>query len=1005
MKKRGIKQILINHQEKEGKMEKTKKRSGKILLLTYFLLLVVMPIVLSAEGDTNPHFMPYLLNPMDPWESFDQDLKLGVSLYSGAANSFYTIELPPGTNNLQPQLNLFYNSYNSIRQKPGILGSGWRLSQSYIQRNVNHTFENISDDSFELVLNGNSYELIYVLNEDKYHTKIGSFLYIENKTGGNNTKDKYWIVKSKEGTTYRFGYHNSSELVSNLHNYTVKWSLDLVNNTYGNSIFYSHLEDPYAKDLGTVYPSKIEYNNDKSRVINFIFEDSDRLDKWLVYDQGNKIRESRRLKELTIFADNSLVRRYVLEYNAVDDKKALSFLTNITEYGSDNSTNLFPIKFSYNNINEGFGLNDYLEPPTCFVKRDGEDEGVRIADVNGDGLIDILKGKEGDSTAAWISNGSGWINNDSWEPPTYFVDDRGRDEGVRLADVNGDGLVDVLKYKCGGSSTVWINNGAGWVQNDSWEPPACFVLSRGQDEGVRLADVNGDGLVDVLYGEEDSNDDCEDDDKQAWINNGTGWVEDDDWEPPKCFVSYEGGDLGNNLVDINGDRLPDVPYYLPSGGYTLVNNGTGWVKDYSWKPPVDIRFSWGTVLADVNGDGLADILRGDGGAGNLCYDEDKQAWINNGTGWVEDDDWEPPKCFVNQDNVDKGLRLIDINGNGLVDLLYGREEYGGGCGDGGGGGVIGKINQTGELELSNIGDIISRQGDKKTLFLNVKNIGGIFLNKCKLKIRGEISSWIYSDQIEGIAPGQNFDFVFDLNIPEGIEKGDYLGELEISCDEFNESQEIKVIIAGGLQLIEIKEIKHEKQGLEVSYSFDNSGIIGEEVSVEIWITDDQGTEIKRYMDSFSINRDEVIERNILIDIPSDLIGIYSVYFALSSDLENYVKQNIVLGKAVSGGFAVFDTTTGKVVGYVVFGLMVLGILYFVFKRSWGNGVRKKTGKGKKSRKDVEKKKVKGGVMKVKEMKEEGKKKVEVKKSGKELKSKKKLKESPSEGSLLSYFRK
>ena len=34
---------------------------------------------------------------------------------------------------------------------------------------------------------------------------------------------------------------------------------------------------------------KIEYNNDKKRVIEFILEDSDRPDKLLVYEQGNKI--------------------------------------------------------------------------------------------------------------------------------------------------------------------------------------------------------------------------------------------------------------------------------------------------------------------------------------------------------------------------------------------------------------------------------------------------------------------------------------------------------------------------------------------------------------------------------------------------------------------------------------------------------------------------------------------------------------------------------------------
>jgi len=242
-----------------------------------------------------------------------------------------------------------------------------------------------------------------------------------------------------------------------------------------------------------------------------------------------------------------------------------------------------------------------------------------------------------------------------------------------------------------------------------------------------------------------------------------------------------------------------------------------------------------------------------------------------------------------------------------------------------------------------IGDIIAVEGDKKTLSVNVKNVGRAFLNNCMLIIKGEISSWAYSTQIEGVAPGENIDFMFDINVPEEVEAKDYSGELEIKCDEGSDSQDVKVRIPGGLQLVKVGEIIHEKDILNVSYTFDRGNLIGEEASVEIWIVNEDGVEVRRFIDSFGINRDGVIERNVLIELPEDLAGIYSVYFALSSDLDNYARKAVVLGKSRGTGFAIFDSSGGKMAGYVVF-LLIVGVgIFFILK-----GHREKTHKVHKS---------------------------------------------------------
>ncbi len=219
----------------------------------------------------------YFSNPSVPQgNKLDLQGQLNPSLFTGSATYSYGIRIPPGTSNLQPSLGLVYNSQATKQSE--ILGNAWSITQNNIQRDVNYTNINTSDDTFTLTLNGASYDLIYVLNEDRFHTKIETYMYVENKTSGNNEKDSYWLVRTKDGTAYRFGYNNDSELVSDLTNLAVRWSLDLINDTHSNKIYYSYKEDPYSNDYGTVYPEKIEYNNDKRRAVHFALETTGRAD-------------------------------------------------------------------------------------------------------------------------------------------------------------------------------------------------------------------------------------------------------------------------------------------------------------------------------------------------------------------------------------------------------------------------------------------------------------------------------------------------------------------------------------------------------------------------------------------------------------------------------------------------------------------------------------------------------------------------------------------------------
>lgn len=250
-------------------------------------------------------------------------------------------------------------------------------------------------------------------------------------------------------------------------------------------------------------------------------------------------------------------------------------------------------------------------------------------------------------------------------------------------------------------------------------------------------------------------------------------------------------------------------------------------------------------------------------------------------------------------------------------------------GSSGGGGGYFPSEITGKMQVTQIGEIIAHEGDEKSLFLNVKNVGSKFLNNCRLIAKGDISSWVYLDQIEGIAPGENVDFNFNLNVPEEIGLGDYSGELEINCDEGINTQTI-IVTLPGLEIIEIRDIIQEKDKLDINYFLNDENLIGKEISVEIWLVDREGVEIIRITDNFLV--EGLVERSVLMKLPYDLAGVYFVYFAFSSDLDNFVRKSVVLGKSRTLGGVIIEGIRGKMTVYGLF-LLILGVgVFFIWRR-------------------------------------------------------------------------
>lgn len=486
--------------------------------------------VLNANLPLEPTLPKANKNPQVSEETTDDFFK--TSLYTGSATYIYPIEVPPGTNDLMPNLSLNYDS-SAAKGRADLVGLGWNLDLSYIQRDVRYTANDVSDDKYLLTLNGATYNLVYISSEDRYHTKVESNLWIKKVTGAPNQKGEYWIVREKDGREYRFGYNTDSENMASTRDYVWRWSIDEIKDTNGNKIFFSYRENPNPNDIGAVYPYQIKYNNEQKRLIDFVLEDVERPDYYIFYEQGSKIQQTRRLKEINVYVDGSLVRRYRLNYS-ISPNSNRSLLSSIVQYGSDGVSSLPPTVFTYQARDFGFESTpiNWSNPGNIRV---GDEFNIHsdTFDINRDGLQDYVKSFNGGNWRVSTNNGSGFSTETDWSAPGHWTHHSEAYNYYDTFDINGDGLSDLVDASGSTNWKVYLNNASGFNSYINWVAPEGWISYTGDWFSdvtyYDTFDINGDGLPDFVKKGGSS--------WTVYLNTGQGFGAAQNWEAFGYYLS------------------------------------------------------------------------------------------------------------------------------------------------------------------------------------------------------------------------------------------------------------------------------------------------------------------------------------------------------------------------------------------------------------------------------------------------------------------------------------
>jgi RHS repeat-associated protein len=519
--------------------------------------------------------------------SFVVDYNRGTGSYQ------IDLQIPKGFARFTPGLILSYNTGSPN----GIFGMGWSLSVGAISRDGENGF--VSYDEHDK----------FILDEHGELTKIpdGSYRPKVDRLFARISYDSHqgWEIRSTDGTIQRYGIDETCRIFDPAdHSRVLSWVLQEFEDANGNKISYK-----YERNGNNLYLREINY-----AIYQIIFIYESRQDRYSTGRHGFLIETNLRCKHIEIHCSrlgpNTLIRSYAFEYTQPLET-SLSLLEKITYSGHrfvegvEKIDSLPSMTFSYSAFDVTTARlkpfeSEYNNPPPML----GSLLGLELLDFTSEGLPDVVQ-IDGTQNRYWRNRGDG-----TWDPPKRIgeipSDVHLYSAGVTFGDQDGSCTADLL---------VSSGTRRGYYPNLGHEKWGVFVLYDQipnfeiNDPNTRQLDLNLDGIIDVI---------------KSGQNN---------------FVLY---------LNKNGNDW-QTPMVIPK------------IRDMERFP--DVFFSDSHVhLADMNGDGLADIV--------LVYSGSVWYWACEGLGrWSERKMMNSPPALPRRSDP-KRLFLTDINGDGLADIVY-----------------------------------------------------------------------------------------------------------------------------------------------------------------------------------------------------------------------------------------------------------------------------------------------------------------------------------------------
>ncbi|WP_163839463.1 FG-GAP-like repeat-containing protein [Pseudoxanthomonas sacheonensis] len=476
---------------------------------------------------------------------------------SGAAAYSIPLYAVPGTAGVVPQLTLSYSSQNG----DGPVGKGWAIGGlSSISRcratreagdfigastpDGNPTPINFSAsdrfclDGQRLIPSSATCPAASGMTAAALATEVDSFARVCAYTAGSATGGpSFFTVERKDGSTSWYGDRDNNNASNRPDGYfetnstlnpaaALTWAQTRFQDSTGNYIDYFYLENPAGAGTGEHLISEVRYTGKTvlsgqsgsaaapyaKVVFNYVARPAAKWSKG--YASGGTFTQSRSLSSITSCATLSCtvqeqVRHYLLTYAVSVSGSNFDTLIGLQEC-RDNTAAVCasPTSFVWSQGKYEFATQ---ETPANLPLDVSSFAGFKYGDLDGDGRSDLVYLRGGSSNCATNFIVTALSVLDSANRPAFaggstlclpaFITNRG--EGAwHLFDYNGDGRDDL--FVAGPEWQGWRlfpSNGSGFDSSQNLIAGLSSIIPSYPDKNdqVQLADLNGDGLTDVVY--------------------------------------------------------------------------------------------------------------------------------------------------------------------------------------------------------------------------------------------------------------------------------------------------------------------------------------------------------------------------------------------------------------------------------------------------------------------------------------------------------------------------
>lgn len=281
------------------------------------------------------------------------------------------------------------------------------------------------------------------------------------------------------------------------------------------------------------------------------------------------------------------------------------------------------------------------------------------ADLNGDGMPDLIVANATDGNVSVLMNtATAGATSPSYADQQTFTVGSGPSYVV-AADVNGDGIPDLIVVNHDNTVSVLINTTAPGAAIASFALQRAFPVGN-TAQSVAVADINGDGRPDLIvtnYGDSTIS---------VLLNTTAVGSTVASFADQQVFYTV-GGPYSVQTADLNGDGVPDIIVSEFDFGTVsvLLNTTPAGSSTVSFSAEQDFStgsFPASLAVVDMNSDGLPDLVTTNEGDNTISV------LLNTTQVGDTQPSFADQQVFA-VGNAPEGIKAADMDGDGMPDLI------------------------------------------------------------------------------------------------------------------------------------------------------------------------------------------------------------------------------------------------------------------------------------------------------------------------------------------------